>query len=369
MNLMLDRCTILFVGSIPPPITGQSFSFLETYRGISCKKKILIGHHLTNKSIAGRILGTIAIFVRITYRIIFDRPDIVYFTGSRSLSGGVKDIYLIFLAKLFRISVVNHLHGTRLNEFFAGLPALARPFFIKAYRKVDVNIVLLREMVDELSPVTTADRVEVVPNFYDRLLDTGVTEKATAHSINLLYLSNIMLTKGVFELMAAFARLSLKYPNLFLNIAGDFLDDIGMTKHQARTKFETMLASMQRTQYLGAVSGIEKRDLLFRSDIFILPTYYSMEAFPLSILEAMRAGNYIVTTNHNYLPAIVGEERGSIIEPTADAIVAAIEGVVQDQTRFRRVQSHNVKDATENYSFTKYIGRMTAIFDKLAARE
>ncbi len=51
---------------------------------------------------------------------------------------------------------------------------------------------------------------------------------------------------------------------------------------------------------------MKKRKLLKECYIFALPTRYRNEGQPISILEAMGNGMFIITTDHAGIPDIVG---------------------------------------------------------------
>jgi glycosyltransferase involved in cell wall biosynthesis len=69
-------------------------------------------------------------------------------------------------------------------------------------------------------------------------------------------------------------------------------------------------------RHIGPVYDLEKRSLFRQADIFVLPTNYENEAFPLVVLEAYAYGLPVVTSNVAGLPDIVVEnETGFIIPP------------------------------------------------------
>ena len=347
-------------------MTGQSFAFSETYAGITCNEKWIVGHSLSNQSMAVKIASYLLVLFKIIYHLIVYPVDIVYFTGSRTLLGGFKDIVTIYTAKALRIKVVNHLHGTALNSFFSSIPRLLRPLYLNAYRRTDVNIVLMPEMANELRGMLGTNNIQTIANFYDKDLDGMHDKNNLNEELKIVYLSNIIKSKGIIELLDAInICVERKYP-VRLSVAGVFFGDDLSTQESIREEFESKISRTENVSYLGAVSGVTKLNLLLESDVFILPTYYKIEAFPLSILEAMRTGNYIVTTDHNFLKTIVGDENGRLIQKqSVDEIVSAIEEVLNDRVRLRNVQQFNMKFVQKKYSYDRYIEKLHELFHSL----
>ena len=114
-----------------------------------------------------------------------------------------------------------------------------------------------------------------------------------------------------------------------------------------------------KIKYYGALNGVNKLNFLKEADIFVLPSFYSNEAFPISILEAIRAGTAIITTKYNYLPCIVKDENGICVSPkSSDAILKAIEFFVSNKEQRLKVQLHNAQYSSQNYSIEKFINKI-----------
>lgn len=82
-------------------------------------------------------------------------------------------------------------------------------------------------------------------------------------------------------------------------------------------------------RYLGKRYGDEKEQLFESADIFVFPTYYSNECFPLVLLEAMQHELPCVTTDEGGIRDIVVKDSGFTVhgttpqetaEKTADAL-------------------------------------------------
>jgi glycosyltransferase involved in cell wall biosynthesis len=256
--------------------------------------------------------------------------------------------------------MINHLHGSDFYDFLHHSPKWYQKILFYTYNKVDVSIVLLESMKKEFRDFEDM-RVEVVQNFYDKELDEKLVEK-DKDKINLVYLSNIISSKGIFELIDAFEKLSKKYENIYLRIAGGFMSDELMDIKEVKKKFTLKIKNNNRIIYLGKVFGKEKVKLLQQSNIFVLPTYYKSEAFPISIIEAMRCGNAIVATKYKYLPEVVKSKNGILVKAkSVDSLVYGIYTLLEDHNLLENMQEYNKKEAQENYSLQKYIDSLSKI--------
>ena len=117
----------------------------------------------------------------------------------------------------------------------------------------------------------------------------------------------------------------------------------------------------ERIFYHGPVSGIKKVDLLRSSSIFILPTYYPTEAYPISIIEAMATGNAIITTKHNYLEKIISEKHGITIQKRDyGEIISSIKKLFKDQMKLQVIQKNNLKHS-KKYNFDNHLNQLFKI--------
>jgi len=117
----------------------------------------------------------------------------------------------------------------------------------------------------------------------------------------------------------------------------------------------------ERIFYHGPVSGIKKVDLLKSSSIFILPTYYPTEAFPISIIEAMASGNAIITTKHNYLEKIISKKHGETIQiKDSSQIVKSIKKLFTNQQKLQVIQKNNLTHS-KKHNIDKHLNQLYRI--------
>jgi glycosyltransferase involved in cell wall biosynthesis len=351
---------IFFIGPLLPPVHGQSLAFTRFVESVEDKNKIVVNTNLEDKSKFGKVFGTFKTLFMIIIKALFSKYEVVYFTCSRSMFGSLKDIVLINLVALKGVKIVNHLHGSDFYEFLHSSPKWYQKILLASYKKVDTSIVLLESMKSQFKDFEDMS-VEVVPNFYDKELNEKLVEK-DEKKINLVYLSNIMSSKGVFELIDAFEVLSQRYENINLSISGGFIGDMYISSSGVEKKFYDKISKNKKITYLGKIYGNEKVKLLQSSDIFVLPSYYKSEAFPISIIESMACENAIVTTNYKHLPDVVNEQNGVLVDPkNIDSLVDGIESLLTNKERLRKTQLHNKKEAQEKYSLNQYIDNLNQI--------
>lgn len=348
---------VLMMGPLIPPFNGQSIAFSTLVSGVKerCKVKVL------DISNCESVFKNIFLFFLIIFNVLFVKYDKIYFTCSRTFFGSIRDVLLMSLAKFRGIFIVNHLHGSDFKSFYRDLPLLYQKLYYWCYSSIDATIVLVDGMQSEFLDFPNM-KIFVVSNCYNKDLDKlPVHKERVCEEIRLLYLSNIMRSKGIMYLLYACDILFARYPKLRLNIAGSFLDDTDSTMNEITLDFMSIFESISikypnRIEYLGVCNGNPKLELLWNSDVFILPTFYKTEAFPISILEAMRAGNFILSTKHKFIPQIVDSNIGILFLPkSVEEIVSAIESVINDENAMMKCQNYNIKYSIEKYNEVKYI--------------
>lgn len=352
------KSKILFFGPLPPIFTGQSIAFSYALSSIDRESLVINTQRFSNK-----LLSFIYIQLRVFQVFILNSIDTIYITTSRSYFGFFREALLLLLAKLFKIRIVNHLHGSDFYNFYNSswvLKKILKPL----YNHISTSIVLLEGMKEQYAQFPDMN-LEVVPNCYDPIYEYVKIDFKGKSGI--LYLSNIMYSKGIIDFLDSLDYV-LNKSNSKVYIAGKFLGDELKTKDEIEKVFFKKLKKLNnvfnnRVKYLGVVKGKEKMELLKKTKIFCLPTFYKTEAFPLSIIEAMALGNAIITTDHNYLSSIVSEENGALIPiSNIEKLSQSMIGLLDDPNLLL-IQKGNVDFAQENYSYSKFKENIKRILD------
>ena len=115
--------------------------------------------------------------------------------------------------------------------------------------------------------------------------------------------------------------------------------------------------------YHGIVGGEKKADLLKLCDIFALITRYPNEGQPISIIEAMANGMYIITTDHAGVPALVEDgKNGLLLSKERDHDISYIYDHMQPSVK---IAENNRKDVELHYLQKHYIQNMADVFRKV----
>ena len=358
---------ILCIGPMPPPMHGQAFVFAKTYKILGMYRRYLVNVNVSGKSLPRTLCIAVVGVVKTLMYLLTKKISIVYFNCSRSLRGSLVDIIVILLSRMAGVTLVNHIHGSDFRRFYDDCPGVYRRIIQLVYRKIDVSIVPMRGMDRQISSLFPRMDVTIIHNFIsDEIRHTG--RKPQSRTIRLLFLSNIMKSKGIMELLDAFSVLSREKHTVSLTIAGEIMGDRWWNKERMEREFyrriEELRLSSSNINYRGFVAGHEKARLLWESDILVLPSYN--EALPVAIIEAMYAGNAIVATKTLYLDHYISDEEG-ILVPIGDvhALVQAIRDLIENESTLRRMQNHNRTVMGDKFSFARYRNDIILFFESL----
>ena len=245
-------------------------------------------------SAANKILATFR-NKRLAKSLIKD-CDAVYFTPKLSMLG------FISLISYYKMCIKNekpyilHIHGRALIDTYNNYKWL-RKSIRKYISQAKSNIALTSKLKEEMESLFGCGRYDVVGNFAQDEIMLKESEKKEKLEViknkpmQICYLSNVIESKGIFELIEAVGG----DENYILKVAGRVFPD-------EKNRFEAYLKKYSNIEYLGFISAGDKRKLLMESALFCLPTRYPTEAQPIALIEALCMGCIVVSTN---LPGIV----------------------------------------------------------------
>jgi len=359
-----SKTSLVIVGPLPPPDYGQSLSFKMLTEGLEERN---IHHTVVNISSKVTSPGEIAFFRRtVEYFYILGiylckiclGNKTVYITIAQSRQGFYRDFFMIWFAYLFRLRIVLHLKGGNFKNFYLGQSLWFKRMIKVTLRRADSILVLGRRLrcMFDFEPGLT-EKIHVVPNglpfrHIDYPAAKSLPDPLEKNArIRILYLSNLIESKGYFDLLAAIKTLNDRNIRVRCHFCGNFFTSFDDKKikdaDHARQLFENFVDKhglQKEIKLVGHVSGEEKIRELAESHFFVLPTRYANEGQPVSIIEAMAFGNVVISTDYRAIPEMVIHEKTGIIVPFQDpeSIANSIERYVRLPDRYHELSRQSI---------------------------
>lgn len=343
-NLVDRSLKPLMVGPLSGIVTGQMVSFRE-----SCNA---LGDACVTVDSAFPSFGRLASYpLRLLMGAICSRGPI-YFTSSRSKVGFLlRDLPIFLVAMATRRPLVNHLHGNDFNLFRDSLGSGLQTLVDACYRRVGTSCAPTASLLRQYDRYE-AMRCVSIPNFFSPEISKVPLAKVLNGPLHVVYLSNLMFTKGFTVAIAAIDQLKEWGVPVHLTLCGSPLSDNYMTSAQVEEELAFHRGKAHIT-VAGAVFGQEKCRILASAHVFVLPTTYPTEASPISILEAFGAGCYVITTSQGAIPELLQGFHADLQPADATAFAASLK-LVFETGRSPEIWKKNRDLAVKNYSLDRY---------------
>lgn len=182
------------------------------------------------------------------------------------------------------------------------------------------------------------------------------------NKLHILYLSNMTPSKGYMDVALAVLALHKKGFIQVANFVGEWLSDEQLLEFK---KFVLENGLSDIVQIHGKINDRQKIKLFYSTaDFFVLPTYYSHEAQPVSILEALNAGIPVIATNHASIPEMImdGYNGKLVSKKQPEAIVAAIESSMSPDI-WLQMSEHAHHSFEQKFSRAAYEKKLLALFE------
>ncbi len=366
----------LLVGPLPPPATGQSVSFEMLYREAQSRGiDVRVVDISRRQGPAGARHGLYRAYeiLRAIARYLIALTTgarRVYITIAQSRAGFLRDFVLIWLARGAGAAVVVHLKGGNYDGFYEEQPDWLRWLIRASLRQTERILVLGEGLRDMYSfDAVLENRVEVVPNGLPVAFD-GLVKKYPdpGEPIRILFLSNMIVSKGYWDLLDAIGYLQKKEGLIFdVVFAGAFMssadDPDGFDASVEQERFVRCIEERKlsdRVCYVGPVRGSEKWKLLESSHVFVLPTAYVNEGQPVSIIEAMAYGCVVISTRFRAIPDLVEDGvTGVLVNYKApEEIASAIWAVGSQPARFVAMSEASTERYQKRFSMSAHLDKI-----------
>ena len=310
--------------------------------------------------------------------LLTGKYDLGYITTAQSKRGFIRDYFMIKIFKLFNVKVICHQYGANYRQLLSSLKPKGFKRLVKMLEWVSSIIVEGRYMKEQYSFLDDYEnKVRIVPNGLPYVGPNALKPKEydSNTSFKLYYLSNLIWSKGYFDVLQAVNLLINKYnKNIECVFAGTFMSspDDKRTGISNKEDFDTYVKEHHledKIKYYPGMYGDEKDKMFSKSHVFLLPTYYINEGQPVSIIEAMAYGCVPIVTEYRHIPMMVSKENGIFVDSEKpESIAINICKLMEFPDIYKRKSEACIRDYQNKFSFEKFssqvISCMTEVTNK-----
>lgn len=343
--------TILFILHMPPPVHGASM--MGKYIHDSQVVNEAFDCHYINLTTAKNLadIGKVGLrkliqFVQLLNRIRKEvkklKPQLVYITPNACGGAFYKDFVVVQLLKAMGCKVVAHYHNKGVTTRQNHIPDkwLYRCFFKK------IQVILLAEpLYTDMQRFVKREQVLFCPNGIPESSPTN-QESHKEGRPHIFFLSNLLIDKGVLTLLDACKLLKEQGYMFQCDFVGGETADMNAERFKQECKQRGITDCVT---YYGRKYGEEKIPFFQQADIFIFPTFYRNECFPLVLLEAMEQGLPCISTFEGGIADIIDEGETGFLVPCREVqSLAERIGLLLNNETLRQQMGKAGKEKFEN---------------------
>ena len=322
-----------------------------------------------------RMLDYIKLIPVIWLRLLFARKSLVYLTIAQSKMGFLRDILIIWGAFLHGHLLICQQFGGYYSTFYNTQNRFTR-FLIRRTLSLATRIIVEGEVVKEQFTFLDDhnDKICSVPNgLPERSIKAAKKAKtyARAQPFKMIFLSNMIETKGYWDVLKAVEILRNKQRNIKCHFIGKFMSAFDAAKHpdpkDAREAFFNYIEKKGLKDYISYSEGLlgqDKAKAFKESNLFLLPSNYLYEGQPVSILEAMAYGVVTIATDYRLIPTMVENNHTGFFVKYGDheAIAAKVEYLMDYPEEYKKLSLNSIRRFQEYFRPECYVDRMIKVF-------
>ncbi len=322
-----------------------------------------------------RMIDYMQIIPQAWLQLFLTRKCIVYLATAQSKMGFLRDMCMIWAVLLRGDYLICHQFGGDYGGFYNQQSGFIR-FLIRKTLSRASRIIVEGEFVKEQFAFLN-DYKQKVCCLTNCLPERSikVAEKSKQFDrekpFQLIYLSNLIESKGYWDVLKAVKILRAGHRNVACRFAGRFMSnsssDTEYDPEQTRKSFFKYIndnALSDYVRYDESLFGQDKFNAFREAHIFLLPSNYIYEGQPVSILEAMAHGVVTVATNYRLIPVMVQDNHTGFFVPYGDpeAIAEKVEYLMDNPQEYERLSWNSIIRFNEFFRAECYVDRMVDIF-------
>ena len=247
-----------------------------------------------------------------------------------------------------RAKIIVHVHSSR--QILEGAGSAKGPV---AVRGADA-IIAVSEFIARQLPIQKVDVVySSIPNYEE----AGPANSHRGGAIVIGTASRLVESKGIGDLIAAFALLNRDLPFTRLEIAGSG------PQQRALSVAAQDYGIAECVTFLGWCNNV--RRLLRSWDLFVMPSHD--EGLPIAVLEAMAEGLPVIATDVGGIPELVQNDQTGYLIRANDVrgMYVALHRLVASPELMCRLGNAGRLRAQTIFSMDKMVSKMETIYDRL----
>lgn len=364
---------LLVVSQLPPPVHGVTVMTSVLLRAFD---RLRIHAELMPKNLSysageiGKLTATkvgriVSFLLRLTWASLRHRSGVAVFFLTATRMSLLLDGAAIRILRAFRIQVITYLHGIGLKEAASHSARMRRIIQRILFSSVRV-VVLGQNAAFDIRGLVEGSRVIAVPNALpDESMGALKPGVSADGSVTFLFLATLDRTKGAIEFVRAAALLASRVREARFILAGQSVDD----RVTGELKDAISAAGLDsRTQFAGSLYGAEKRAAFSAADVFVFPTRYPQENFPLVNLEAMLAGLPVISSDRGCIrEQVLHGATGFVINPDdATELASRMEELARDPNLRTCMGAEGRARYLREFSFERFCDRWGDVLNGVA---
>jgi glycosyltransferase involved in cell wall biosynthesis len=317
---------IHFILHLPPPVHGASTIGLylkqskvvnEAFEADFINLATAFSFENIGKTSLGKISALFRIQAAVCKALLSKKYDLLYVSLNSHGPGFYKDLMVVFPLKLFGKKIVYHFHNKGVAIYqHKTINNLLYRFTIRNTK----SILLSRLLYSDIEKYAGKEDVYYCANGIPEVIEAKTIQEKPARTngnCRLLFLSNMYVAKGVYDLLNACKLLSKRGLDFECHFVGAWSE---ISEEQLKGKIAQ--EGLSEVIFIhGAKLGADKYRYYQNTEVFVFPSHN--ECFPLVNLEAMQFSLPIVTTNVGGIPEMVKDGETGFLVPPQDVEVLA----------------------------------------------
>lgn len=307
---------ILFILHLPPPIHGAAMmgKYIQESELINSSFDCFCINLATAGSLSDighvsleKLLKYLLLLRYISHVVKEIRPELVYITPNAGGKAFFKDFIVVQMLKSMGCKIIAHYHNKGVSAYQS---KWIYNFLYKRFFS-NLKVILLAEnLYKDIAKYVKREDVYICPNGIPSSCKEEMEARRNNVIPHLLFLSNLLISKGVIVLLDALKILKEKEYTFVCQFIGGETAEINAVQFFEEVNKREL---SDLVTYVGRKVREEKEAFFRQADIFVFPTYY--ETFGLVNLEAMEYKLPVISTNEGGIPDIVKDgENGLICE-------------------------------------------------------